>query len=46
MYLLAPFIVSMFPEEVLEEVEWFPFPIIDPRLVSTRMHRPIASTFR
>jgi multiple sugar transport system substrate-binding protein len=29
MYLLAPFIVSMFPEDVLEQVEWFPFPIID-----------------
>lgn len=30
MYLLAPFIVSMFPEDVREKVEWFPFPIIDP----------------
>ena len=30
MYLLAPFIVSMFPEDVRENVEWFPFPIIDP----------------
>ncbi|MEM9107528.1 MAG: extracellular solute-binding protein, partial [Pseudomonadota bacterium] len=30
MYLLAPFIVSMFPEDVRKEVEWFPFPIIDP----------------
>ena len=30
MYLLAPFIVSMFPEDVRAKVEWFPFPIIDP----------------
>jgi multiple sugar transport system substrate-binding protein len=30
MYLLAPFIVSMFPEDVRAQVEWFPFPIIDP----------------
>lgn len=30
MYLLAPFIVSMFPDDVREKVEWFPFPIIDP----------------
>ncbi|MFK7882102.1 ABC transporter substrate-binding protein [Roseobacter sp.] len=30
MYLLAPFIVSMFPEEVRQNVEWFPFPNIDP----------------
>ncbi|MCC1482282.1 ABC transporter substrate-binding protein [Roseibaca sp. Y0-43] len=29
MYLLAPFIVSMFPEDVRAQVEWFPFPIID-----------------
>lgn len=29
MYLLAPFIVSMFPEEVRKNVEWFPFPVID-----------------
>ncbi len=29
MYLLAPFIVSMFPEDVRAKVEWFPFPIID-----------------
>ncbi|EDQ34902.1 ABC-type sugar transport system, periplasmic component [Hoeflea phototrophica DFL-43] len=29
MYLLAPFIVSMFPEDVRKNVEWFPFPIID-----------------
>ncbi len=29
MYLLAPFIVSMFPEDVRKQVEWFPFPIID-----------------
>ncbi|MFK7762572.1 MAG: ABC transporter substrate-binding protein [Roseobacter sp.] len=32
MYLLAPFIVSMFPEEVRKKVEWFPFPIIDKSL--------------
>lgn len=32
MYLLAPFIVSMFPEDVREQVEWFPFPIIDPEV--------------
>jgi len=32
MYLLAPFIVSMFPEDVLENVDWFPFPIIDPEV--------------
>ncbi|MEQ9635952.1 MAG: extracellular solute-binding protein [Devosia marina] len=30
MYLLAPFIVSMFPDDVREQVEWFPFPVIDP----------------
>ncbi|MGQ0565873.1 MAG: ABC transporter substrate-binding protein [Gemmobacter sp.] len=30
MYLLAPFIVSMFPEDVRAQVEWFPFPVIDP----------------
>lgn len=30
MYLLAPFIVSMFPDDVREKVEWFPFPTIDP----------------
>jgi multiple sugar transport system substrate-binding protein len=29
MYLLAPFIVSMFPEDVRSQVEWFPFPVID-----------------
>ena len=32
MYLLAPFIVSMFPEDVRKQVEWFPFPIIDPEV--------------
>lgn len=32
MYLLAPFIVSMFPEDVRAKVEWFPFPIIDPEV--------------
>lgn len=32
MYLLAPFIVSMFPDEVRENVEWFPFPTIDPQM--------------
>jgi multiple sugar transport system substrate-binding protein len=32
MYLLAPFIVSMFPDDVREKVEWFPFPIIDPEV--------------
>lgn len=29
MYLLAPFIVSMFPEDVRKQVEWFPFPVIN-----------------
>ena len=29
MYLLAPFIVSMFPDDVREKVEWFPFPTVD-----------------
>lgn len=29
MYLLAPFIVSMFPEDVRKNVEWFPFPTFD-----------------
>lgn len=32
MYLLAPFIVSMFPEDVRKQVEWFPFPTIDPEV--------------
>jgi len=32
MYLLAPFIVSMFPEDVRKQVEWFPFPVIDPEV--------------
>ena len=32
MYLLAPFIVSMFPEDVRKQVEWFPFPVIDEKV--------------
>lgn len=29
MYLIAPFVVSMFPEDVRNKIEWFPFPVID-----------------